>query len=407
MSKSTCNKLRFIGRQAILDQKMNVYGHELLFRTGMDNYFSGNAEEATNQVIDNCLSMIACSSSQNLFINCTRESLVNMSVKLLPSRTVVLELLETVTPDTELLSACKRLKQAGYRFAMDDFSPQENKHELIEIADFIKVDFRASNSEARQEIYDMCRHRKTRFIAEKVETLSEVQTAQAEGNSFFQGYFHSRPEIISESQIPTNRASYLQMFGALAKPELDFRMIESLIMQEPSLCYRLLMLANSALYGFQHRVSTIRGALFAVGEDSFRKLVTLVIAGNLFQLGSNLDVRQALERACFCESLASVLVESPAELYMLGMLSMMDRMLNVPMAKLVGLMSLSLEIQGALLGSSNGLGRALQLCVCHEHGGDSVEKPNSDSLVRESASNYFDAVISAGTTIRSLTRLAK
>lgn len=399
---ATANQLRFIGRQAILDDKMQVYGHEILFRTGTDNFFSGDGEHATNHAIDSCLSMIACSSSPNLFINCTRESLVNGSVKVLPSRTVILEILETVPCDAEVIKACKQLRQSGFRLALDDFFPDPDKQELVQIADFIKVDFRASSLATRKEIYGMCHNKKTSFVAEKVETFSEVQTAQGEGNTFFQGYFHSRPEIISEAQIPANKFSYLQMFAVLANPSPDFREIERLLLLEPSLCYRLLRLANSALYGFRYRISTIQAALIAVGEDAFRKLVTIILAGRLAHSASDYDVRQALERAHFCESLAPALKENPAELYMLGMLSMMDRMLNIPMAKLLGLIYLSSRIEQALLGSQEGIGKALEICKYHERGGDGKGPPHSDPLVRDSATNYFEALLAAGNTMHAL-----
>jgi EAL and modified HD-GYP domain-containing signal transduction protein len=134
-----------------------------------------------------------------------------MSVKLLPSRTVVLEILETVAADAELVKACKELKQAGFRLALDDFSPYENKGELVEIVDYVKVDFRSSGPAERREIYKMFGP-KTVFLAEKVETLVEVRAAQAEGNTLFQGYFHARPEIIAEAQIS---AAKLYIFSFL------------------------------------------------------------------------------------------------------------------------------------------------------------------------------------------------
>lgn len=398
----TGNQLRFIGRQAILDGKMQVYGHEILFRSGTDNYFTGDGEYATNHAIDSCLSMIACSASPNLFINCTRDSLVKGSVKVLPSRTVILEILETVTPDAEVIKACKQLRQSGFRLALDDFSPDPSKQELAQMADFIKVDFRSSTLQSRREIYSMCRNKKTAFVAEKVETLAEVQAAQKEGNTYFQGYFHSRPEIISEAQIPANKVSYLQLFAVLANPDPDFKEIERLLLMEPSLCYRLLRLANSALYGFRYRISTIQGALMAVGEDAFRRLVTIILAGKLAHSASDSDVRQALERAHFCESLAPALKENAAELYMLGMLSMMDRMLNIPMPKLLAVIYLNAKIEEALLGSKEGIGRALEICEYHERGGDGKGPPHSDPLVRDSAANYFDALVSAGKTLHAL-----
>jgi len=394
--------LRFLGRQAILDSAMNLYGYELLFRSGTNNVFCGDFEDATNHIIDSCLSMIACASSQNLFINCTRDALVNMSVTLLPSRSVILEILETVTPDAELVRACKRLKQSGFRLALDDFSPQESKRALIEMADFIKVDFRASSPSVRREIYNMCRNRNAVFLAEKVETLSEVKEAQTEGNTFFQGYFHSRPEIITETQISINKLAYLQMFAVLAKPSPDTREVERLLLLEPSLCYRLLRLANSALYGLRYRISTIQEALVAVGDDAFRKLVTVIIAGKIASSAQDHDVRQALERAHFCESIASDLHENPAELYMLGMLSMMDRMLNIPMKKLLDLVFVSSRIEEALLGEPEGLGKALELCRYHERGGDSAGITPMDPLFSDSAPNYFKALISAGGILNAL-----
>jgi EAL and modified HD-GYP domain-containing signal transduction protein len=390
------NKHRFIGRQAILDRKMHLYGYELLFRSGTDNAFSGDSEDATNGTIDSCLSMIACSSPTNLFVNCTRSSLVNMSLKLLPNRTVVLEILEDVPQDRELVNACKELKRCGYRLALDDFSADESKLELVEIADYVKIDFRASDAAARQEIYRMFRHTRATFLAEKVETLAEVRMAQAEGCSLFQGYFHSRPEIIAEAQLSTVQSNYFQLLTALAEFPLDVRRVERLLMAEPSLCYRLLRLANSAVYGLRLQVSTIQAALHTVGEDAFRKLVTVVLAGKMCQSTADRDVEQAIERACFCEALAPILNESPAELYMVGMLSLMDRMLNIPMHRLLELIPVDARIQQALLGSPVGMGRALELCRYHEHGGDSQGLTHPDAFVPDSASYYFEALLAAG-----------
>ena len=182
----------------------------------------------------------ACSSHKRLFVNCTRNALVSMSVKLLPSRTVVLEILENITVDAELVRACKELKRSGFRLALDDFSPYDQKAELVELADYVKVDFRAFGPDARREIYELFRNRKVAFLAEKVETLADVRIAEAEGNTLFQGYFHSRPEIIAEAQISPIQSVYLQLFALLAKSPMDERKVEGLLLMEPSLCYRLL-----------------------------------------------------------------------------------------------------------------------------------------------------------------------
>jgi EAL and modified HD-GYP domain-containing signal transduction protein len=393
---------RFIGRQAILDQRMSLYGYELLFRDGSENSFHGDGENATNQTIDSCLSMVSCSTNKRFFINCTYDALVSMRVKLLPRRNVVLELLENIKPDAKLLRACEELKRLGFSLALDDFSPDENGVALAEMANYVKVDFRASDPALRQEIYNVFRDKKVTFLAEKIETLEELQIAQAEGHTLFQGYFHSRPEIISEAQISPSKAGYLQLIVALSQSPLDMKRIEHLIRMEPALCYRLLRLANSAFYGSRYRVSTIQAALNAVGEDAFRKLVTVVLATKLSDSEVNRDAERALERAYFCESLANILNEDPAELYMLGMLSVMDRMLNIPMAQLLELIPVSARFHEALLGSTEGIGRVLELCRYQEEGGDAQELIRHDSFVPGSAAYYFDALLAAGNTLHAL-----
>jgi len=402
MSAKVPKNQRFIGRQAILDQKMFHYGYELLFRDGSVNAFTGDVEDATNQMIDSCLSMIACSSTKKFFVNCTYDALVSMRVKLLPSRSVILELLESVEPDAELLRACKELKYLGFRLALDDFRPDESRTALTELADYVKVDFRASDPAVRQEIYDIFRHKKVTFVAEKVETLNELRIAQAEGHSLFQGYFHSRPEVVSEAHIVPSKSAYLQLIVALSQSPLDMRRVEPLILKEPALCYRLLRLANSALFGSRYRVSTVQAALNAVGEDAFRRLVTVVVATRLSNSVVNVDAERAVERAFFCESLASILNENPAELYMLGLLSMMDRMLSIPMAQLVELIPISTRFQEALLGSTKGIGRVLELCRYQEEGGDAQALFLHDSFVPNSAAYYFEALLAAGNTLHAI-----
>ncbi len=148
-------KLRFLGRQPIYDANRDVFGHELLFRSSEVNAFSGDAEEATRQVIDNCLLLMPEGKREISFINCTRIALLGGIVTLLPPSEVVLEILEDVHPDPELLASCRALKKQGYRFALDDFTPDGATLDLLEIADFIKVDFQATDAVTRRAIYSL------------------------------------------------------------------------------------------------------------------------------------------------------------------------------------------------------------------------------------------------------------
>ena len=359
---------RFLGRQPIFDARMHLFGYELLFRSGLENACSGDPETATRQVLDNYLLLALDSGAGTNFINCTRDVLVKKLATLLPPKSTVLEILEHVSPDAEVLEACRGLRQLGYRFALDDFVPNPARLPFLEVADFIKVDFRSSCEAERREIYKTARRGRVKFIAEKVESEEEVKQARAEGNELFQGYFFSKPIIVSHSNIPPSKLANVRLLLALHRSPLDMGQIEQLVMVETSLCYRLLRLVNSALFGLAKEIRSVRGALLMVGEEEFRKLVTVAMAGVLAEDQPHALISLALQRARFCELLAAAVNENASEQYLMGMLSLVDTMLHKPMSQVVQLLPLREEVKAALLGEVSSLSAPLNLIRHYEAG---------------------------------------
>ncbi len=359
---------RFLGRQPILDNNLNLYGYELLFRSGHENAFSGDPEEATRQVTDNYLRIVPEATRSVAFVNCTREALLTHAVTLLPPHNTVLEILEDVEPEPAVMEACVALKQLGYRFALDDFLPGPSKIPFLPLADFIKIDFRAADAKVRREIYKMAAGCGARLLAEKVETPQDMELARAEGCKLFQGYFFSKPIIIAQRAIPRNHFTYLRVLAALCRPRPDINEIEMLIKTELSLCYALLRLVNSALYGLPVRVSSIRNALMMVGEDGIRTLVTVALAGVFAETHSKSLISMAVERAKFCERLAPMLCEDGSKLYLLGMLSLIDAIVQIPMTQIVKSLPLADDMAFALVGQASPLKIALDLVRCYESG---------------------------------------
>ncbi len=393
---------RYLGRQPILDGNLNLYGYELLFRSGYTNAFSGDPEEATRQVTDNYLRIVPEATRSTAFVNCTREALLTRVVTLLPPHNTVLEILEDVIPDAEVLESCAILQKQGYRFALDDFLPDASKLPFLPFADYIKIDFRAADAKVRREIYAMVRGRGAKLLAEKVETPADMEVARAEGCVLFQGYFFSKPIVSAQRAIPRNHFTYLRVLAALCRPRPDINEIEALIKTELSLCYALLRLVNSALYGLPTRVSSIRNALLMVGDDGVRTLVTIALAGVFAETHSKSLVSMAIERAKFCERLAPILHEEGSKLYLLGMLSLIDAIVQIPMSQIVRSLPLEADMIAALRGESSPLKIALDLVRCYEAGSWHCCETLQESLgLTESrtASMYVDSLHWADTAI--------
>ena len=371
---------RFLGRQAIYDIDLNIYGHELLFRSGEANSFNGeDGEEATRQTIDNCLQLLPEKGQGISFVNCTRRSLVERTVTLLPPANTVLEILEDVQPDPELIAVCRELREQGYRIALDDFIPNDQNIAFLEIADFIKVDFRCTDRQARQNIYALADRRRHTLIAEKVERQEEVELARSEGCRLFQGYFLSRPTVASIRTVPGSQTISLRLFSALAKTVIDFTAVVKLVEADASICYRVLRLVNSAHFGAIQRVSSVHMALMLIGTDQLRKLLLVSILGSA-RGATPSALAAALERARFCEQLAPYLKRDAASLYLFGMMSVLDKILEVPMAKILESVSLDQEITEALMGRKNRIRVALDLLIAREASQWQVSADQAEAL---------------------------
>ncbi len=137
----------FVARQPIFNRGLEIYGYELLYRSSPVNMYTGTDETvASLQVLSNCLNTFDIGevvANGLAFINFTRDLLLNDAAEVLSPKSVVVEVLENVPGDSEVLAACHRLHERGYMIAADDICRADQNQPLLEIADFIKVDFRS------------------------------------------------------------------------------------------------------------------------------------------------------------------------------------------------------------------------------------------------------------------------
>ncbi len=364
----------FIARQPIFDREQNVFAYELLFRSGLENACRSNdLNAAASKVISDSLHLIGIetlTSGRKAFVNVTRDVLLEEYAALLPPDLTVVELLETIAPDAEVLAACGRLKQGGYQLALDDFVDGPQFASLVALADFVKVDVLATPRDERAAIVRRMAPRGIRMLAEKVETRAMFDDAAQAGYTLFQGYFFARPAILTSKDIPGYKLHLLRILQEIQQSDLDFFKIEEIIKQDMGLCYKFLRYINSAWFGWQERIESIRRALVLLGEKEVRRWVTLVaIAGMADDKPQELLVH-AVTRARFCELLApdAHLAPRAEELFLTGMFSLIDAVLDRPLRGLLKDLPISKDVKGALLGEPSPLAGAFECALAYEKG---------------------------------------
>lgn len=364
-----------LARQPILTKDEKVMGYELLFRESPEERrFTSNAEDATSHIIDtlNVMGLDVVCDGRAAFINCTRQMLLNESFVLLPADSVVVEIQPDVTPDESVVRAAQQLKKTGFRIALANFVLNDSREALLPYSDFLKVDVRWLTPEKRAGIAALQAAKRWSMLAHKVETREQFLTAVAQGFTLFQGYFFRRPERMRARHIPTNQASHLQLLKAVSAPEVDLAAVEDLIKHDASLCYRLLRYLNSPLLGISSPVHSIRHAMTLLGE---RELIRWIRMATTLLMGeekcSDL-ILSSLVRARFCELIGPRLGPLKCDPFLIGLLSLMDAILEVPMGVVVDGLAFDSAAKDDLLGARSGKDTALsplyQLMVAREEG---------------------------------------
>lgn len=314
------NMNAFIARQPIFDEKNNVIAYELLYRSGYENACNNlDGNNATLNVIANSFCEFdfkTITNNKKAFINFTEKLIKDEIATILPKENVVIEILENIEPTDEIISACKKLKDQGFTLALDDFVFDKKYSKLIEIIDIIKVDFLTTQGYDRKKIFNLLKiNSKIEFLAEKVETIEEYNEAVYYGYTYFQGYYFSKPIVLSTQRISHNRNAALKIMKLINGENFNFADLEALILKDVGLSYKLTKLINSSAYCVKSKINSIKYAIALLGEKEIVKWLYVVLINDLKGSNPNELIRISLERAKFCELICNMTVYKEKAFY--------------------------------------------------------------------------------------------
>ncbi|WP_456269336.1 HDOD domain-containing protein [Kushneria sp. AK178] len=359
-------------RQPIYDRQLQLAGYELLFRP----YGGGpivaadfDGDRATSQVLINAFTASDINEvcdNQPAYVNFTTDSLVRDIP--FDSRALIIEILEDVRATPEVIEALTRLRDEGHVLALDDYTRTDADHPLLPFADIVKLDYPVYTGDA---LADTVRALKTHYpnlqlLAEKIETKEDYRIAMEAGCTLFQGYFLARPEPVYGRVMPVNRLNIVKLLAELNAPEISMRDMADTVQRDPFLSVRLLRMANSAFAQQSRPVTSLHGAVMALGLSRIRSLASLLVLSRFDDKPHALQ-QLAMLLGHFCHQLAHRLPGQASEMgFTVGLFSCLDSFMDQPLDEILARIPVHPDIEAALMHRTGTLGLILQTAIDYQ-----------------------------------------
>lgn len=365
----------FVARQPIFNEKKQVFAYELLYRSGNKNVYDLNqdGDVATATVVTDTLinfGLNTLTGGKPAFINFTHRLLMEELPTLFSPAQLTVEILETVKVDDALIEKCRVLKEKGYVIALDDYIGGDEYERLMPFIDIIKVDFLVLKSEGRKYVADRYKNQNKILLAEKIESEKDFKEAIYFGYTLFQGFFFEKPVVCTAKIVTGSAIRYLDILKETVDEEVAFKRIAEIVKSDVSLTYKLLRMINSPAFDVVSEVTSVNHALALLGLKEIRKWATLIMLREMSSEKPNEIVRVSLARAIFCEKISKYfgVEERHTEAFLIGLLSLVDTIMEAPLFEILEQLPLKEDLKEALLGSPNPFHEILKLVSHYEKG---------------------------------------
>ena len=377
-----------IARQPILDAKRAVFGYELFDRSAVGSSFSAASDAA---LIFNLLCAADSeiqSSRTPLFINCTHQTLAGGHLELIDPERVVLEI-PALTIDQDSAEDIDAFQQTlaavhkrGFRLAFDHRVLAPAYASWLALASFIKIDISCFT---QAQLFGLTRQldksSRAQLIAEKVESAEQFEHASLAGMCLFQGYWFARPVMIKGQSLRPAQAAIVQLIN-LVRKQASTTDIEEVFKRDPTLSFNLLRFINSAGFGLRCEITSFRHAVMLLGLKKLFRWAALLMTTSGDSSVSPAVGHVAVVRGRLMELLAAELLppEECDNAFVVGVFSLLDTMLGVPLDQVLAGISLPQSVTDALLHQRGELAPFLQLTLACENASDQPFAENAMAL---------------------------
>ena len=318
----------FYARQPIFNLKNDTIAYELLYRNSPDStlYNFPDGDRATASVINSAFfggDPKKIFKGKKLYVNFTEKLLLERLAYVLPSDILVIEVLENVAPKEEVLDSIKELKENQFKIAVDDYLFTERNSVFLDYADIVKIDLRSSKESVKRTA-EICRKKRKLILGEKIETEEDLKYAKNLGAVFFQGYYFSKPVLVSNKNPSPMQSTFLRLMVELARENISLAELAKIIQTDAAMTLKFLRFVNFMRNDWMEKIKSVHQAVILAGLKRTKEFIYFIGLNQINQTGIDEVITTGFLRARFCESLSKIILKKhkmDEEMYLMGLMS--------------------------------------------------------------------------------------
>lgn len=272
----------------------------------------------------------------------------------LPHEFFVLLLKGNIPCTPMYIDRVKALKEMGYRFAIRKLpvSSYEAYHDLLTLMDYVMLDCEQIDiSKAR--IYFNQVYPDIRLCASNItdtETFDAIR--QDKSCCLYEGSFYRLPVTKGTHKVAPLKINYIELMNLVNTEDFDLTKAADIIAHDTALVISLLRMVNHMAVNSE--ITSIRHAAAMLGQKELKRWINTAVVNQLCSDKPNEITRLSLLRAKFAENLAPAfeLGGKASELFLTGLFSVLDIILDKPMEEALSLVKVSHDIEDALIRQS-------------------------------------------------------
>lgn len=366
----------------LYDKKMAVDSYLFRYQSGNDlfstaqatNIFDGASRSPALEMV-NAIGLDAFTLGKSLFIPISYIALLSsldVQCQQPPDRVIFL-LEEPPPPEEPYLSKMLQLQEKGYQFAVRNLTQPNRYHELLTRSNYYFLSQRNDKTiEASERILFLLKRHypNLQFVATNIHSQEVLDSLHKKGFALYESKFYRVPVTQgAHHNVSPLKANAIRLINTVQDENFEFESVTQIVRNDPSLTISLLQILNAPQYRKRGAIKSVQQAVAMLGQQEVRKWVTTAVTKTLSDDRPSEITRISMVRAKFAENLAPLfeMAHMAQELFLMGLFSVLDVILELPMEEALKMVMVSDMIRKALLDQAGLFAPVLELIGDYEN----------------------------------------